>query len=312
MKPSSDIVTLKNTFPAISAPSPPARSPAQSWSRRAVAGPRTVDRSRATLGDVDRQVAQCLLAALDRVVLLHGLLAEFLGGEHRAHHDPGLRAGRLEGQDRLEGIRVVAGLAVQQRDPLRRDDLPPGDPLLVVGPVRPVHDEVPLPADAEVEGPSRGGEALRSPPPRQVPDSRERLEHQLTRGTDHPGDHDLAVRGRVCSLAAATGRRHRVVPPALPASTPARTRPAGRSSRSRTARSRPPTRGPAAARGRPGRTAAACPPRGPARARPPGGPAGAWTPAAGSSPGPAPGRSPAARRPAAAPGSPAAAARRSR
>src|SRR5436190_2121144 len=34
MKPSSDIVTLKNTFPAISAPSLPARSPAQSWCRR--------------------------------------------------------------------------------------------------------------------------------------------------------------------------------------------------------------------------------------------------------------------------------------
>src|SRR5262249_51698309 len=53
-------------------------------------------------------------------------------------------------------------------------------------------------------------------------------------------------------------------------------------------------------------------PTDPAPARPPGGPAGVWPPAAGSSPGPAPGRSPAARRPAAAPGSPAAAARRSR
>src|SRR5262249_59630487 len=142
----------------------------------------------------------------------------------------------------------------------------------------------------ELEGPRRGGDAPGPPPPRQVPDSRERPEHPLPRGADHPGDHDLAVRGRVRNLAAATGRRHRVVPPALPASTPARTRPAGRSSRSRTARSRPPTRGPAAARGRPGRTAAPCPPRGPAPARPPGGPAGAWTPAAGSPPTPAPGR----------------------
>ena len=166
------------------------------------------------LGDVGRQVAQGLLAALDRVVLLHRLVAEFLGGEHRAHHDPGLLAGRLEGQDRLEGVRVVAGLAVQQRDPLRRDDLPPGDPLLVVGPVRPVHHEVPGPADAELEGPRRGREPFRSPPPRQVPDLRERLEHQLPRGADHPGDHDLAVRGRVRGLAA-TGRRHPVVPPAF-------------------------------------------------------------------------------------------------
>src|ERR671911_2294091 len=73
MKPSSDIVTLKNTFPAISAPSLPARSPAQSWSRRrsrpAARGPLPGD-----LGDVGRQVAQRLLAALDRVVLLHGLV----------------------------------------------------------------------------------------------------------------------------------------------------------------------------------------------------------------------------------------------
>src|ERR671911_427606 len=109
MKPSSDIVTLKNTFPAISAPSLPARSPAQSWSRRrsrpAARGPLPGD-----LRDVGRQVAQRLLAALDRVVLVHGLVAEFLGGEHRAHYDPGLLAGRLEGQDRLEGVRVVAGL----------------------------------------------------------------------------------------------------------------------------------------------------------------------------------------------------------
>ena len=39
--------------------------------------------------------------------------------------------------------------------------------------------------------------------------SRERLEHQLPWGADDPGDHDLAVRGRVLGLAAATGRRHR-------------------------------------------------------------------------------------------------------
>src|SRR5262249_2199565 len=161
-------------------------------------------------------VAQGLLPALDRVVLLHRFVTEFPGGKHRAHHDPGLLAGRHEGQDRLEGVGVVAGLAVQQRDPLRRDDLGPGDPLLVVGPVRPVHHEVPLPADVELEGPRRRREPFRSPPPRQVPDLRERLEHQLPGGADHPGDHDLAVRGRLRRLAAATARRHPVVPPALP------------------------------------------------------------------------------------------------
>ena len=82
--------------------------------------------------------------------------------------------------------------------------------------------------------------------------------------------------------------------------------------RSRTARTRRSTRGPAAARGRQRHTGAACLPCGPAPARPPGAPAGVWTRAAGSSPAPGPARSPAAHPPAAAPGSPGAAARRSR
>jgi hypothetical protein len=85
------------------------------------------------------------------------------------------------------------GLTVQQRDPLRRDELGPGDPLGVVRPVRPVHHEVPGSADAELEGPGGGGETFRTPPPRQVPDLGERLEHQLWRGVDDPGDHDLPI-----------------------------------------------------------------------------------------------------------------------
>src|SRR6202035_5825523 len=44
------------------------------------------------LGDVGSQVAQGLLAALDRVVLLDRLVAQLLGGEHRAHLNPGRRA----------------------------------------------------------------------------------------------------------------------------------------------------------------------------------------------------------------------------
>ena len=47
-----------------------------------------------------------------------------------------------------------------------RNDVGPTDPLLVVRPVRSVHHEVPLPADAELEGPRGGGEPLRSPPSR--------------------------------------------------------------------------------------------------------------------------------------------------
>jgi hypothetical protein len=45
--------------------------------------------------------------------------------------------------------------------------------------------------------PRGGGEPLRSPPLRQVPDFGEHLEHQLPPDTDEPRDHDLAV-----------GRRH--------------------------------------------------------------------------------------------------------
>src|SRR5689334_11719703 len=41
------------------------------------------------LGDVGRQVTQSLLAALDRVVLLDGLVAQLPGGEDRAHLDAG-------------------------------------------------------------------------------------------------------------------------------------------------------------------------------------------------------------------------------
>src|SRR5690606_13068028 len=66
--------------------------------------------------------------------------------------------------------------------------------LLVVGPVRAVHHELPLAAGAELERARRGGEPLRTPPPRQVPHLGERLEHQLPRGVDDPRDHDLPVR----------------------------------------------------------------------------------------------------------------------
>jgi hypothetical protein len=34
-----------------------------------------------------------------------GLVAQFLGGEHRAHLDPGRRAVGREREDRLEGVR---------------------------------------------------------------------------------------------------------------------------------------------------------------------------------------------------------------
>src|SRR3712207_8945983 len=67
---------------------------------------------------------------------------------------------------RSEGVRVAARLTVEQHDPLRRGDLGPGDPLGVVRPVRSVHHEVPLPADAELERLRGRGEPLRSPPDR--------------------------------------------------------------------------------------------------------------------------------------------------
>lgn len=90
MNPSSDIDTLKNSFPAISLHFLPN-----------------------DLGDVGSQVAQGLLAALDRVVLLDRLVAQLLGGEQGVHLDPGRRgAVGLECQDRLESVRVAAGLTM--------------------------------------------------------------------------------------------------------------------------------------------------------------------------------------------------------
>jgi hypothetical protein len=77
--------------------------------------------------DID-MLAQGLLAALDRVVLLDRLVAELLDGEQRAHLDPGRRTVGLERQDRLEGVRVAAGLTVERR---LRGDLGPGDPVVV-------------------------------------------------------------------------------------------------------------------------------------------------------------------------------------
>src|SRR5215210_8471354 len=65
------------------------------------------------LGDVGSEVAQGLLAALDRVVLLDRLVAQLLRGEHRAHLDPGRRVVGRERQERLEGVRVAAELTVQ-------------------------------------------------------------------------------------------------------------------------------------------------------------------------------------------------------
>ena len=56
----------------------------------------------------------------DRAILLDRLVAQLLGGEHRAHLDPGRGAVGRERQDRRGSVRVAAGLTVEQRDPLRR------------------------------------------------------------------------------------------------------------------------------------------------------------------------------------------------
>src|SRR6185312_13741348 len=107
---------------------------------------------------VGSQIAQGLLTTLDRAVLLDGLVAQFFSGKHREHLDPGRLPGWFKGEDRLERLWVVSVLAMEHRDPLRRDDLSPGDPLAVVGAVRSVHHEVPFAADEEFEGPRGGGE----------------------------------------------------------------------------------------------------------------------------------------------------------
>ncbi len=67
-----------------------------------------------------------------------------------------------------------------------------------MNPFRPVHHEVPLPADAELERPRGGAEPLRSPPPRQVPHLGERCEHQLPWGADdrHTSSRERLVNDR--------------------------------------------------------------------------------------------------------------------
>jgi hypothetical protein len=97
---------------------------------------------------VGGQVAQGLLATLDRVVLLDRLVTLFLGGN----------TVRIS-------IRVAAPLGAN---------------------VRTVSKAFVSPRDSV--------NPLRSPPARQVPDFGERLEHQLPRGTDDAGNHDLATR----------------------------------------------------------------------------------------------------------------------
>src|SRR6478672_1413060 len=101
---------------------PPGRSQGSRFScvtTKTVFRPSVLDSRPNDLGGVRSQVAQGLLAALDRVVLLDCLVAQLLGGEHRAHLDPGRGAVGRKREDRLEGVRVAAGLAVQQLDPLR-------------------------------------------------------------------------------------------------------------------------------------------------------------------------------------------------
>jgi hypothetical protein len=63
------------------------------------------------LGDVGSQVAQGLLAALDRVVLLGRLVAQLLGGELGVHFDPARRAVAREREDRLGESLPGAGYA---------------------------------------------------------------------------------------------------------------------------------------------------------------------------------------------------------
>jgi len=96
MKPSSDIDTLKNTLPASVLNSLPN-----------------------DLGDVGSQVAQVcwppsiawyFSTASSRSSLVGTPCASRSGSPRR----------RREREDRLEGVRVAAGLTVQQRDPLRR------------------------------------------------------------------------------------------------------------------------------------------------------------------------------------------------
>src|SRR5699024_10144089 len=109
------------------------------------------------------------------------------------HLDRGDVAFGCERQDRLEGVRIIAMLAVEHRDSLGWGDLGPGDPLGVVGVVRPVHREFPYPADAELEELRGGRETLRSPPLREMSGISECLEHQLSWRVDLPGDQDVAV-----------------------------------------------------------------------------------------------------------------------
>jgi len=140
-----------------------------------------------------------------------------------------------------------------RRDPFRRDDLGPGDPLLEVGPVGSVHHEVPLPRRRETRTPA----VVVVNPSGPHHCDRCRTSVNASNTTSHEA---LMTREITISRSARRGLRRRKAHPVLSrpsslllswrARVPARICPAGRSSRSRTARIRPSTRGPVAARAR--------------------------------------------------------------
>src|SRR5699024_2385116 len=129
-------------------------------------------------------------------------------------------------------------LAVEHRDSLGWGDLGPGDPLGVVGVVRPVHREFPYPADAELEELRGGRETLRSPPLREMSGISECLEHQLSWRVDLPGDQDVAVgrRGPPRRVSLVIVHQSSLSFCGSPVSGPGRMRPIGRSYSSITAR----------------------------------------------------------------------------
>src|SRR5699024_3302490 len=237
---------------------------------------------------------------------------------------PGRQAGALpergeaavgcDRQDRLERVRIIAMLAVEHRDSLGWGDLGPGDPLAVIGAVRPVHREFPYPADAELEGPRGGRETLRTPPLREMSRIGECFEHQLSWRVDLPRNQDLAVgrRGPARRVSPINAHQSSLLFCGSPVSGPGRLSPVGSTYRSRTVRTRRSTRGQGAAPEHPGRTVAACPAGGLAPARPAGALGGVSMCPAEACPVRGPGRPPLAHRRAAASGSPGAWARRSR
>src|ERR1700716_3518485 len=125
---------------------------------------------------------------------------------------------------------------MQVVDALRGHDLAPFDPILKFDAVGAVHDEIPHSAGAELKRVRRSGESVRTPPPGQMRDVRECLEHEAPWTLDGARHDDFAIRSRLTAMRGC----HQNSPSAEVLVGP---RGAGRGFRSRTARTRRPIRG---------------------------------------------------------------------